>query len=298
MSLRLLGALVAVVIWGLSFVATRLLLDELSPVTLVFTRFALSSLVLLALTRGTLPPRRLLPSLALMAFIGIFTHQMLQAWGLTMTTAMNTGWLIGLIPIWTALLSHWHLGERLSLRELGGLAVGFGGALLIVTNGRFSAETVFLPSTAGDFLVFLSTITWALYSILGRRALRELGSRRATTSVITLGTMMLLPFFIHERGWEALPALSPTGWGAIVFLGIGASVVGYILWFAALDRLPTTRVASLLYLEPIVTLFAAMLVLGEQVRPATTAGGLLILLGVAIVQMPHDWRSGPQSSDR
>lgn len=294
MSLRLLGALAAVIIWGISFVATRIALEDLSPVTLVFTRFGLSSLVLLALTRRPLPPLRMVPMLTMMAFIGIFAHQMLQAWGLTMTTAINTGWLIGLIPIWTALLSRWYLGEPLPARAVVGLATGFAGALLIVSNGELSRNTLSLPSTAGDLLIFLSTFTWAIYSVLGRAPLRELGSRRATTSVITLGTLMLLPFFIAGRGWEEWPAASPTVWLAVTFLGIGSSAIGYILWFAALDRLPTARVASLLYIEPIVTLMAAAAVLGEQVRPITTAGGLLVLAGVAIVQTGRNKPSPPQ----
>ena len=285
----MLGALIAVVLWGVSFVATRIALAELSPVSLVFTRFALSTAVLLVLVRAPLPPRRLFPSLAGMALIGIFAHQMLQAWGLTMTTAINTGWLIGVIPIWTALLSRWHLREPLPARALGGLLLGFGGVLLIVTDGRFTRDVLQLPSTTGDLLVFLSTFTWAIYSVIGRAALRELGSRRATTSVIGLGTLMLLPFFVAERGWESWPALSATAWVAVVFLGVGSSVAGYILWFAALDRLPTTRVASLLYLEPLVTLVAAAAILGERVRPVTSAGGLVILAAVTLVQTgaPH-----------
>lgn len=282
--LRLFGALLAIVIWGVSFVATRIALNELSPATLVFTRFAMSSVILIALTRAAVPSRRSIPTLALMALIGIFLHQMLQAWGLTMTTAINTGWLIGIIPIWTALLSRFHLKEPLPARSIAGLVTGFLGVLLIVTNGRVTPELIALPSTFGDVLVFLSTFTWAIYSVIGRGTLRELGSRRATAGVVTFGTLMLFPLFVAVRGWHEWLHVSATGWLAVAFLGIGSSAIGYILWFAALDRLPTSRVASLLYLEPIVTLIAAAAILGEPVRPLTTLGGLLVLSGVALVQ--------------
>lgn len=283
--MRLFGALIAIVIWGVSFVATRIALTELSPATLVFTRFAISTVILLAVTRAARPPSRMVPTLAFMALIGIFMHQMLQAWGLTMTTAISTGWLIGIIPIWTAVLSRWHLQEPLSGRTIAGLALSFGGALLIVTNGEISHESIALPSTTGDLLVFLSTFTWAIYSVAGRSALRELGPSRATANVITLGTLMLLPLLVINRGWEEWSHVSPTGWIAVAFLGVGSSAIGYILWFAALDRLPTARVASLLYLEPIVTLIAAAAILGEEIRPVTTTGGILVLVGVAIVQI-------------
>src|SRR5688572_26375815 len=104
-----LAALAAVVIWGASFVATKAALRELAPLPLVVLRFGLGVLFLLAIfaVRRTspLPARSTWSSLAAMGFVGIFIHQLLQAYGLTMTSATNTGWLIGVIPIWSALLA-------------------------------------------------------------------------------------------------------------------------------------------------------------------------------------------------
>src|SRR6476660_9246965 len=101
--------------WGCSFIAGKIALREVSPVTLLFTRFALGTAFLFAILilrkNNPLPPRNALPALTLMGFIGIFVHQMLQAYGLTMTTALHTGWLIGLIPIWSAVLSGLFLKE-------------------------------------------------------------------------------------------------------------------------------------------------------------------------------------------
>src|SRR5687767_2900239 len=85
-------AFIAVVFWGVSFVATKAVLQDISPVTLVAVRFAIGAVVLLAIVRE-FPPRREWRSLALLGFLGVFVHQLLQAYGLTMTTAMNTGWL-------------------------------------------------------------------------------------------------------------------------------------------------------------------------------------------------------------
>ena len=104
-----LQAFLAIVFWGISFVATRLALREVSPVTLIFTRFALGvallHVVLAARGLPLLPPRSSLPTLAAMGFIGIFFHQVIQSNALTMTTAVRTGWLIGVTPIWSALLA-------------------------------------------------------------------------------------------------------------------------------------------------------------------------------------------------
>src|SRR5215510_1456973 len=94
------GAFLAIVIWGTSFVATKVALEELPPVALVMTRTVLGAVFLAALLalrrRRILPPRDALRALAVMGAIGVAFHQLLQAWGLSLTSATNTGWLIGL----------------------------------------------------------------------------------------------------------------------------------------------------------------------------------------------------------
>jgi drug/metabolite transporter (DMT)-like permease len=276
-------AFIAVVFWGISFVATKAALREVSPVTLIFCRFAIGALVLLALVRR-LPPRDSWRQLALMGFIGVFVHQMLQAYGLTLTSATNSGWLIGLTPLWSAVLSAIVLRERFSAWKVIGLIGGFAGALLVVTRGDFSAHAFSRPSTFGDLLIFISTINWSIYSVLGHTTIRKLGPRRATSGAMLFGALMLTPFFVAQRGWRELPNFSSTGWGALLFLAIGCSALGYLFWYGALEHIEVSRVAVLLYLEPLVTFAAASLLLGERVSGTVIAGGLLVLVSVVIAQ--------------
>ncbi|HKQ63029.1 MAG TPA: DMT family transporter [Candidatus Polarisedimenticolaceae bacterium] len=283
-----LGALAAIVMWGVSFVATKAVLAQISPVTLIFTRFGLGLAVLLALLawRGEplLPPRDAWRSLAGMGLIGVFVHQLLQAHALTTTTAVHTGWLIGLTPIWSAILAALFLGERLRPGRVGGILVGFVGAVLVVTRGRLGAETLALPTARGDLLILASTLNWAVYSVLGHGTLKRLGARRATAGAMLAGWALLVPLFAWTGGWREYPALDALGWSALLFLGIGCSALGYLLWYGALERVEATRVAALLYLEPLVTLAAAVALLGERVELSTVAGGALVLAGVLIVQ--------------
>jgi drug/metabolite transporter (DMT)-like permease len=276
-------AFLAVVAWGISFVASKAALREVSPITLVSVRFAIGAVVLLAIVRE-LPPREAWPSLALMGFIGVFVHQMLQAFALTMTTATNTGWLIGLIPIWSAILSVLILKERFGAWKIVGLAGGFAGALLVVTRGDFSANLTTRPSTLGDILILISTVNWAVYSIVGHPTIRALGPRRATSGAMLFGALMLMPFFIAQRGWREIPRLSPHGWFAVLFLSIGCSALGYLFWYGALEQVEVSRVATLLYAEPLVTFIAAAILLGERVSGTVVAGGLLVLCSVLIAQ--------------
>ena len=282
------GALLTVVMWGTSFVATKLALREISPITLVFVRFAQGAVLMAFLLAWRhelrLPPRSTWGWLFLMGFVGIFVHQLLQANGLRLTSATTTGWLIGLIPIWTALLSRIVLREPMGFQKVLGLAVGFVGAILLITKGELSTRLLSLPSTRGDLLILLSTINWAVYSVLGHGTLRALGAVRATAGAMILGWLMLAPLFFMQEGWRELGHVSAQGWGALLFLGVGCSGLGYLFWYGALERMEASRVAAFIYLEPLVTLSVAGLVLEERAGWITLLGGIIVLTGVLLVE--------------
>ncbi len=283
-----LGATLAVVFWGVSFVATKAVVREISPPTLIFSRAGLGTLLLasmLAARRQPVwPPRDALGSLALMGFVGVAFHQLLQAYALTMTSAVSTGWLIGLIPLWSAVLSALMLKERMGAGKIGGLLVGFAGAALVVTRGEPVSRLLRLPATRGDLMVLASTLNWAFYSVLGHGTIRRLGPTRATAGAMLLGWLMLLPVFLATGGYADYARLSGPGWLALLFLGVACSGLGYLFWYGALERIEASRVAALLYAEPLVTLAAAVVLLAEPVGLTTVLGGLLVLGGVVLVQ--------------
>lgn len=283
-----LAALTAVVFWGISFVATKAALRELSPITLIFARFAIGTalLIMILLLRGkfVFPPSQAYPRLFVMGLIGVFIHQMIQVHALTLTTAVHTGWLIGIIPIWSAILAAIFLREKFGILKLAGLALGFLGAILVVIRGNHEGSFLALPSTRGDLLILLSTINWAIYTILGRKTIQNVGSLRATAIVMLFGWLLMVPFFAMSSGWREFVHLSSAGWGALLFLGVACSGLGYLFWYGALEHLEASRVASFLYIEPVVTLIAAMIVLHEPLILTTLVGGLLVLTGVFLVQ--------------
>lgn len=288
-----LGALIAIIFWGISFVATKAALREVAPITLIFVRFFLGTITLFAFAYlqkndGAMPPAegsaRVWPQLAFMGFLGIFVHQMLQANALTMTSAVNAGWLIGVTPIWSAILSALVLRERIGVVKIAGLVGGFFGALLVITRGHFDASVLALPATRGDLLIFASTFNWAIYSIVGHPTIRRLGASRATAGAMAFGILMLAPFFIAHRGWRELPHVSATGWIAILFLGFGCSAAAYLFWYGALAKLEVTRVAAFLYLEPLVTFVAAMILLNEPASAVVVIGGTIVLGSVLLMQ--------------
>jgi drug/metabolite transporter (DMT)-like permease len=283
-----LQAFLAVVLWGISFVATKAALREISPVTLIFSRSALGTVLLLVTLavrrRPLMPPRDAWGPLALMGFVGVAFHQVLQAFGIRLTTAVHAGWIVGLIPIWSAVLAGLFLRERFGTGKVTGLVLGFAGAALVVSRGRVTPDILALPGTRGDLLMLASTLNWAIYTTLGHETIRRIGSLRATAGAMLLGGLMLVPLFLGAGGWREYATLSGMGLAAVLYLGLGASGLGYLFWCGALEKVETSRVAAFLYLEPLVTLVTAMALLREPLGLTTLAGGLAVLAGVALVQ--------------
>lgn len=272
----------------MSFVATRAVVEQISPVALIFARAALGSLLLIGILtargRAWWPPRSAWPSLAVMGFIGVAFHQLLQAYALQLTTAVNTGWLIGLTPVWSAILAAIHLRERFPPRKLLGLTLGFIGAVLVVTRGQFGGEVLGLPATRGDLMILASTVNWAIYTVACHPTLKRLGSLVATTCAMIVGWALLTGPFLYARAWGDFARLDGVAWAAVLFLGICCSGLGYLWWYGALERIEASRVAAFLYLEPLVTLLAAVVLLGETVTATTIVGGLMLVGGVALVE--------------
>jgi drug/metabolite transporter (DMT)-like permease len=292
-----LKAFVAIALWGASFVATKVVLQELSPVSIIIVRFALGLSVLasiLVLNQNAVSSKST-PGLIkrgdwrwflLLGFNGIFIHQMLQVNGLASTSATNTGWMVALIPIFTALLAWLLMQEAFGPVRIAGLVLSLFGTLLVVSRGELGSSAVGLPATWGDVFVFLSAINWAVFSVLSKRILDTYAPAFAMTIIMGLGWLMLLPLFLGSSGWRELTSLSVEGWLALLFLGLFCSGVAYVFWYDALGAAEAGRVASFLYLEPLVTLLVAMLVLNEKPTLGTLTGGSFILTGVWLVNRP------------
>ena len=280
------GALVAVVIWGASFPATKRVLAELSVETLVFARAILGTVLVLGflLARGAVTGIRRadVGALVALSLLGNVLPQWLQGQALVRSTAANTAWLVAMVPVVTALLAAGLLGERLSGR-IGGIAIAFLGTLLVVSGGRSPSAALGLPSTRGDLLTLSSTVSWSLYTIYGRRFVAGYPAAVAMVHLLAVSVAVFAPGFLTHAGWEELAALSARGWLCVLFLGLGCSGLAFTLWYAALEAMDATQVAAFIYVEPLVAQAVARVMLGEPLHPATLLGGAAILVGVYLV---------------
>lgn len=285
--LALLEATLAVVFWGGSFIATKIALRELPPVTVVWLRFAMGVVILgitLALRgRFSFPRRKDLGYFSLLGFLGITFHQWLQSNGLVTSQATTTAWIVATTPIFMALLGWLVLKEKLSWLQVLGILAATIGVLSVVTKGDFGSLFVGQFGEKGDLLILISAINWAVFSALSRRGLKTYPATWMMFYVMGLGWLFTTFLFLYGPGFTSLHSLSEDAWRSIAFLGIACSGLAYIFWFDALQHLPVAQAGAFLYLEPVVTVIVAALFLQEQILLATMLGGGLILLGVWLV---------------
>ena len=279
--------LAAVVIWGGSFIATKIGLREISVWTLIWLRFALGCLVLglVLLRRGEMhiPGGRDLLRYAFLGLMGFALHQWLQVTGMLTAAASTTAWIVSTAPVFIALLGVLFLKERLSALAAGGIGLATLGVLLVVSKGDLGSVLRGTFGTYGDFLILLSAPNWAIYSVYSRDVLRERSATLVTFWVLLMGWLFTFPFFIGGQGWLELGAVSGQGWLAVLFLGVLCTAAAHLFWNDGLQALGASRSGAFLYLEPLVSLLAAAVLLGEAITVFSLLGGGLILLGVWLV---------------
>jgi drug/metabolite transporter (DMT)-like permease len=288
--LAIVEAFLAVVVWGVSFVLTKIALQYVQPITVVWLRFFLGVVVmgaamLLRKQYSHLPDKEWL-YLAGVGFIGISFHQWLQSTGMVTTQATTTAWIVATVPIFMALLGWLFLKEALNLGQLAGVAVAGFGVLMVVSRGNLDLLARGKFGTFGDLLVLISSPNWAVFSILSRRGLKQYPATFMMFWVMLFGWLFLSILFVIQKGWLDLANLPLAGWGAILGLGIFASGFAYIFWYDALQTLSAAQTGAFVYLEPFVTAIVAVLLLDERLTLPVLVGGSMILFGVWLVNRP------------
>jgi drug/metabolite transporter (DMT)-like permease len=266
-------------IWGWTFVATKILVAELGPVEIYAMRLAiglpfLTAILLVRRARLGFTRRDARPLFAGGVILTI--HMLIQITGLMTTTATNTGWIISVSPLALAVLSYVFLRERIRRGAVAGIAVATIGILLLVSRGRLTGLE-WLRST-GDWLALTSAFTWATYTVVTRDLVR-----RRDPLAVTFGACAAV-LALASGDFANLRTLSPRAIAALLYLAIPGLVIGQWFWQAGVRSLGATRAGIYLYLEPLSTLALAVPLLGEPFGPIVAIGGGLVLLGVYLGQ--------------
>jgi len=268
----------AIVVWSSSFAAIAYGLRAFTPPELSLLRFAIASAVLavpVASGLVKLPPVRDWPAILALGFSGITLYQLTLGYAMTRMSVGATAVIIALAPGVTAALAAFRLGERITARTLTGLAIAFGGVIVITLgSGR---EVRFEPMALSALVAVFAT---SVYFVFQKPLLARTSTLGFTVASIFAGTIGLVPF-----GFELPAKLAsvPTAqlWSA-AYLGIVPTIVGYLCWNFALSRAPAAKVSSFMYVQPLIASLIAWLCLGQVPTAMTAIGGLLAVGGVVL----------------
>ena len=284
--------LLAVTMWGGTYVVTKAGVDEIPPMLFALLRFGVASLVLvpLALLRGgTARLPRPIPwrTLLLMGLTGVGLYYMGFNLALTYTTASQGALVQSSIPAITAIMAVIWLRERLSRQRILGIVLAVVGVVLIVARTEPDASA--RSPLIGNLLMFGTVVVWGVYTILAKRV-ADVDVVVITASIAVLGTIMLIPAALLEVAHAPLPSISAASWLRIFYLGALASAAGYLLYGRALRDLDASLVGAFVNVAPVIGVVSGVVVLGEAIAPVAILGGVLVLVGV--------WMSSRQPTGR
>lgn len=282
--------LLAIIFWGASFIATKYLLGELTPETIISMRLilAIALLLLIALIqkRDFTINLKSHSYIFILAVIAVF-HLWIQVTGLKFTTASNTGWIIGTAPIFMALLGLIFFKEKLNAIKILGVIIATVGLLLLVGKGNLT--NIDLIKNKGDLLVLSSSFTWGIYSMVNKKISLNYSPVMTILYLFIMMAIIIIPFTVSESSIKSVVNLSGVGWIAILFLGLLCSGVAYVIWAYALREMESAKVGAYLYFEPFVTVITAWIFLREDITLFMILSGLIITAGVFLVN--KEWNT-------
>lgn len=283
-----LGLLAVAIIWGGNFSALKHLLDRLEPVDVVVLRSIGAGLfygLFLASARRLIIPMTG-PDARRMVFIGVLgipVMSLSMAYGLTHLNAGLASLLVTSNPIFTAIISRFLLGERLTGRKVIGILVAFLGFLLVLQFGSSGGARLESSQIMAVFVVLLGPLAWAFYTVLSKPLLGRYPPMYVASYTTMAGGAVFIPFLIFDAPMrERMASLDPVDWFSVLYVSLLAITVAYLLWYWGLRVLTPSQTAVYAYLVPVFGVLGSWLVLGEVPAVFALIGGAVIVFGVVL----------------
>lgn len=277
-----LAAILTILIWGETFVSTKIVLNHgLRPADLFVLRFLIAYAGMWLISRkrlfaGSLKDELLMLGLGL---TGGSMYFITENSALAISNASNVALIVSSTPIATALiLALFYKDERMNRSQILGSVVAFIGMALVIFNG----EVILKLDPRGDLLAFGAVLSWGLYSLLMKMTLGKYDVAFITRKVFGYGLITMVPYFLI-CGWPEVSVeamSSPAVWGNVLYLGIVASLGCFLSWNWCLDQLGTVRTTNLIYLQPFFTMLVSAVILGERVTWMALVGAAILIAGM------------------
>jgi drug/metabolite transporter (DMT)-like permease len=275
-------------VWGSTYLAMRIVVAEMPPLVAAGTRFlgagAIMGLVALVVDRGSgRPTRRQLLDYALIGVLLLSVGNSLVMWAEQTVPSGIAALIVATVPLWILLLDGLRPGgQPWTARVWVGTVVGLAGVALVARpEGAVSASHWL--SICG---LQVATLSWTIGSLYAQQVPRRLPlASAAAVEMLAASVVIFACSRLFGEDWSRMASASPRAWGGVGYLVVFGSLVGFTAFAYCLNELPATTVGTYAYVNPVVAVFLGSLVLGEALTPGLLAGGLLIVLSVALTTL-------------
>ena len=288
------AALITIIIWATTFVSTKVLLQGFQPVEILFFRFVLGFCVLFVVypRRLRIANRKQELLFAIAGLSGVCVYFLLENIALTYTQASNVGVIVSVAPFFTAILSKLVLNNEEKLR--GGFFAGFVIVMIGISLISFNGKELQL-NPVGDLLSLLAALVWACYSVIIRK-ISNFGYNtiQTTRRIFAYGIFFLIPIiFSFDFSWDISRFSNPVYLFNIIYLGLGASAFCFVTWNFAVKVLGAVKTSIYIYLVPVITVIASLLILHEQITWTAALGITLTIVGLFVSEVKPKKKEEP-----
>ncbi|KAB8028584.1 DMT family transporter [Fluviispira multicolorata] len=269
--------------WGSNFNVGKYVVGEMSPLIATALRFSLASLVIIIIT--IIKEKNFFQMLKeniiiyiLLGFIGVAGFNSFFLIGLKHSSAINCALIMSTNPLLTNIFAKYILKKEIFTFQKIGMIISFVGVLLILTQG--SLDTLLkLKFSAGDWIIIIGNICWALYGVLCLRYLKNSSALATTASTMFFGTLVLIILAFFEGNVSQVFQQNISIYSAIAYMGICGAVLAYLFWNTGVAKLGAGTTSLFFNFVPVFTVLISIL-LGHPVLMIQILGGAIILLGV------------------
>jgi len=283
-------ALLATILWSGNYIVARALHKSVPPFNLAMFRWTVATIVLLPIAYKSLVQDRhkLLPNLkylSLVALTGVTTFNTLIYVAGKYTTATNLA-LIGTTsaPVFVLLISFLFLRQRISLYKIAGTILCIIGIIVLISNGSWS-QLISFQVNKGDYYVLGAALAFAIYTVLVRKKPKEISALTFLFSIFFLGTLFLIPAYLLELASGKELHWNASFFWVFLYLGVGASVISFLLWNQSIGMIGPDRTALFGNLIPVFSTIEAALLLDENFGWVVIISMILILSGITLANL-------------
>jgi drug/metabolite transporter (DMT)-like permease len=275
----------ALVLFGSQHPATKIISADIEPFLFNFIRFFFAGLALAPFAmKGPSVSKKDLLQISILGFFGIFLMSVISYIGLKLSTATNAVIFINVWPLFVAVLAPFLIKEKVKLKTVAGLIVGFLGVIIVLSNGMNFAELVHQDYFLGNMLILFAALCLAIFTMYNKKFVLKYGGLKVVFYSVCSGTVLLFLGSIVTGEISGLSQISIENWLITLWIAIPTTAIGWVIWFRSIDVIGLVKSSSFFLAIPVFGVIFSYLMLGEELSIYTFVGGLLILTGIYIVQ--------------